>query len=90
MTYYNSLVAAGCPLNSLAPLGNIVLEGEPLLGLPVGLNDLIRAIAAAHGAAVADTFGRLSPDDILPDCVHANDDGYEIIADQFKDAFKDQ
>jgi len=90
MTYYNSLVATGCPLNALAPLGNIVLEGEPLLGLPLGLNDLIRAIAAAHGAAVADTFGLLAPNDILPDCVHANDAGYEIIADQFKDAFKDQ
>ena len=89
MTYYNSLVAAPpCPLNALAPLGDMILEGGP--GLPVGLNDLIRAIAAAHGAAVADTFGQLAPNDILPDCVHANDDGYEIIADQFKDAFKDQ
>ncbi len=90
MTYYNSLVATGCPLNALAPLGDIVLEGEPLLGLPLGLNDLIRLIAAAHDVDVADTFGRLSPDDIQPDCVHANDDGYEIIADEFKDAFKDQ
>jgi len=89
MTYYNSLEAAGCP-PALVPLGDVILEGEPLLGFPVGLNDLIRAIAAAHGAAVADTFGLLAPNDILPDCVHANDDGYEIIADQFKDAFKDQ
>ena len=90
MTYYNSLVATGCPLNALAPLGDIVLEGEPLLGLPVGLNDLIRAIAAAHGAEVADTFGQLAPDDIQPDCVHANDDGYGSIAAQFKAAFKNQ
>jgi len=88
MNYYNSLVATGCPLNALAPLGDIVLEGAPPL-LPLGLNDLIAAIAAPHGAAVAETFGRLSPNDIQPDCVHANDDGHEIIADQFKDAFKD-
>ena len=89
MTYYNSLVAAPpCPLNFLAPLGDVILEGEP--GVSVGLNDLIRLIAVSHDAQVADTYGRLSPTDILPDCVHANDDGYEIIADQFKDAFKDQ
>ncbi len=87
MTYYNSLVADGCPLNALAPLGDVVLEGEPLLGLPDGLNDLIRAIAAAHGAEVADTFGRLSPDDIQPDCVHANDDGYAEITEQFIEVF---
>ncbi len=85
MTYYNSLVADGCPLNALAPLGDIVLEGEPLLA--AGLNDIIRAIAAAHGAEVADTFGHLSRDDIQPDCVHANDAGYAEIAEQFSDAF---
>ncbi len=89
MTYYNSFVATGCPLNALAPLGDIVLEGEPLLGLPVGLNDLIRFIAAAHGAEVADTFGRLSPDDIQPDCIHANDVGYAEITEQFIEAFTD-
>ena len=89
MTYYNSFVATGCPLNALAPLGDIVLEGEPLLGLPVGLNDLIRFVAAAHGAEVADTFGRLSPDDIQPDCIHANDVGYAEITEQFIEAFDD-
>ena len=89
MTYYNALEAAGCPLNALAPLGDIVLEGEPLLGLPVGLNDLIRFVAAAHGAEVADTFGRLSPDDIQPDCIHANDVGYAEITEQFIEAFDD-
>ncbi len=87
MTYSNSLVATGCPLNALAPLGDIVLEGEPLLA--AGLNDLIRGIAAAHGAEVADTFGRLSPDDIQPDCVHANDAGYAEITEQFIEAFTD-
>jgi lysophospholipase L1-like esterase len=94
MTYYNSLEGPGCPAG-LVSLGEIVLEGYPGL-LPEGANDLIRDIAAAHDAKVADLVpGGVFPDllgtsNILPDCVHANDDGYEIIADTFKDAFKDQ
>ena len=94
MTYFNSLEGPGCA-PGLVSLGEIVLEGYPGL-LPQGANDLIRSIAAAHDAAVADLVpGGVFPDllgtpNILPDCVHANDDGYEIIADTFKDAFKDQ
>ena len=94
MTYYNSLVNPGCPFNPLAPLADIVLEGGgPLLA---GLNDLIRGIAVAHDAKVADLVpggvfpALLEPSHVQPDCLHANDDGYEIIADEFKDAFKDQ
>ncbi len=94
MTYYNSLVNPGCPFNALAPLGDIVLEGGG--PLPAGLNDLIRGIAVAHDAEVADLVpggvfpALLGPSHVQPDCLHANDDGYEIIADEFKDAFKDQ
>ncbi len=94
MTYYNSLVNPGCPFSALAPLADVVLEGGS--GLPVGLNDLIRSIAATHDVLVADLVpggvfpALLGPADIQPDCLHANDDGYEIIADEFKDAFKDQ
>ncbi len=96
MTYYNSFVNVDCPWNALEPLGNLVLEGNPDLGLPVGANDLIRSIAAAHDAEVADLVpggvfpALLGPSDVLPDCVHANDDGYQIIADAFADAFEDQ
>ena len=95
MTYYNSLAGPGCPAG-LVPLGEIVLEGNPYLGLPQGANDLIRSIAAAHDAEVADLVpggvfpALLGPSDVLPDCVHANDDGYQIIADAFADAFEDQ
>ena len=81
MTYYNALVHPVCPLNSLAPLGDIALEGgEPLAG---GLNDLIRSIAANHGAVVVETFGLLAPAELQPDCIHPNDAGYEVIADEF-------
>ncbi len=94
MTYFNSLVNPGCPFSASAPLGDIVLEGGG--PLPAGLNDLIRSIAAAHDAEVADLVpggvfpALLGPSEIQPDCLHANDDGYEIIADEFADAFKDQ
>ena len=84
MTYYNALVHPDCPLNALAPLGDIALEGGgPIAG---GLNDLIRSIAASHGALVADTFGLLGPAELQPDCVHPNDAGYEVIADEFNKA----
>jgi lysophospholipase L1-like esterase len=91
MTYFNSLAGPGCPPD-LVPLGEIVLEGNPGLGLPLGANDLIRSKAAAHKARVADLVpggvfpDLLGPSNILPDCVHANDSGYQIIADAFADA----
>lgn len=87
MAYYNSLV--GCELAQFAPLGNLILEGGP--GLPVGLNDLIRSIAADVDASVAETFGLVGPDDLVggADCLHANDSGYKIIADAFAEAIDD-
>jgi lysophospholipase L1-like esterase len=93
MTYYNSLVNPGCPYYPLASLGGIVLEGLGVL--PQGGNDLIRDIAAAHDARVAELVpggvfpALLGPDNIQPDCLHANDSGYEIIAGAFGDAFED-
>lgn len=85
MTYYNSLVHPDCPFNPLAPLGDILLEGdEPL---PEGLNDIIRSIAAIYDAGVAETFGLIGPSDLQPDCLHTNDAGYKIIADAFIDSF---
>ena len=95
MTYYNSLVNPGCPFSPLAPLADIVLDGG-IPAVPIELNDLIRSIAADHDALVADLVpggvfpALLGPSQIQPDCLHANDDGYEIIADEFKDGFKDQ
>jgi len=95
MTYFNPLVGPGCPAG-LVPLGEAVLEGNPAIGLPLGANDLIRSIAATHDAGVADLVpggvfpALLGPSNILPDCVHANDSGYAIIAGAFADAFEDE
>ncbi|MEE9277837.1 MAG: SGNH/GDSL hydrolase family protein, partial [Dehalococcoidia bacterium] len=73
MTYPNTLINSGCQLNSLASVGEVVLEGDEGLGLPAGLNDLIRSVAQSNGALVAEVWGRLSPSDLQADCLHAND-----------------
>jgi lysophospholipase L1-like esterase len=81
MTYYNPLPS--CRLASLAPLADAVLEGG--LGVTVGLNDLIRSIAAAHGVLVAETYGQLGPAELVggSDCLHPNDAGYQRITEAF-------
>ncbi|MDP9368715.1 MAG: SGNH/GDSL hydrolase family protein [Chloroflexota bacterium] len=81
MTYYNALI--GCERSAAAPMADALLEGGA--GVPVGLNDLIRERAAQVGAGVAETYGRLSPDDLVggDDCLHPVDSGYRIIADAF-------
>jgi lysophospholipase L1-like esterase len=81
MTYYNPLPS--CRLASLAPLADAVLEGG--LGVTVGLNDLVRSIAAATGVLVAETYGRLGPGDLVggSDCLHPNDAGYQLITAAF-------
>lgn len=86
MTFDNPLPS--CFLASLAPVADIVLEGGG--PLPAGLNDLIRAIAATHDAEVADMFGKLGAGDWVGglDCLHPNDSGYEIIAEEFAEEFK--
>ena len=81
-TYFNTLVHPACPFNGAAALGSIVLEGGgPLAN---GLNDIIRATAAAHGVEVAETFGLLGAGDLVGDCLHPNDAGYAKIAAAFE------
>ncbi|HEV8648834.1 MAG TPA: SGNH/GDSL hydrolase family protein [Actinomycetes bacterium] len=84
MTYYNPL--ASCDLAALAPLADVVLEGGP--GFDGRLNDLIRRISAANGVAVAETYGKLGPADLVggSDCLHPNDSGHQIIAEAFAKA----
>jgi lysophospholipase L1-like esterase len=87
MTYYNALLSPACPLNPLAGLAWAVLEGDPALGLPVGVNDVIRAVAAANGARVAETPALIGPADLAGDCIHLNDAGYAKAAGAFEAAY---
>ena len=81
MTYYNGLV--GCDRAAAAPQADLILEGGP--GLPTGLNDLIRAIAAQAGATVAETYGLLGSGDLVggDDCLHPDDSGHQLLANAF-------
>jgi lysophospholipase L1-like esterase len=82
LTYDNTI--ANCDLGQIRgakELGDLVLEGNPALGI-TGLNDVIRLNAANHGLAVADTFGQLGADQWVggQDCLHPNDAGHAEIA----------
>ena len=84
MTYYDPLPA--CRLASLAPLAEQVLEGT---GGEDGLNDVLRARAAEHGAVVVETASRLAvPEDFVGglDCLHPSTSGHARIAEAFAEA----
>lgn len=76
--YYDPLPA--CRLASLSPLAVRVLEGD---STRPGLNDLIRAAAAAHDAVVVETRELLTERADLvggDDCLHPSGRGHEKIA----------
>ena len=81
MTYYNPLQA--CFLSEFVPLADLVLEGAGPTS--PGLNDIIRAQAAAHGAVVAETGPVIGPNDLVGgrDCLHPDNSGHQDIADAF-------
>lgn len=84
MTYYDPLAA--CRLAPLQPLGQRVLEGT---ADEDGLNDVLRARAAEHGAVVVETAPRLvAPEDFVGglDCLHPSTSGHARIAEAFADA----
>lgn len=82
MTYYNPLGA--CHLSELAPLADLVLEGGG--PVPIGINGIIRATAAATNVQVADTSGELDEDDFVggQDCLHPDKSGHHRIARIFE------
>lgn len=64
-------------------LAAVVLEGGP--GVPLGLHDIMRDVAADYDVEVAEVFGDLAPADWVGgnDCLHPVDSGYEKVADAF-------
>ena len=84
MTYYDPLPA--CRLAPLQPLAEQVLEGRDGQD---GLNDVLRARAAEHGAVVVETGPRLTaPQDFVGglDCLHPSASGHARIAQAFLEA----
>jgi hypothetical protein len=82
MTYYNALPFRACGMSGAGALGDLVLEGGPT---GPGFNDIIRIVAAGHGASTAEVFGRLGADDVV-DCKHPSSSGHAIIAEAFREA----
>lgn len=84
MTYYDPLAA--CRLAPLQPLAELVLEGT---AAEDGLNDVLRARSAQHGAVVVETGSRLTaPQDFVGglDCLHPSTSGHARIAEAFAQA----
>lgn len=87
-TYYNPIGSCFVTaLNPAAPrIADVVLEGGTfgaVLTVQAGLNDVIREVAAATGAQVADLSGQLSAGQYVggADCLHPNPSGHVRIAD---------
>jgi lysophospholipase L1-like esterase len=83
MAYYDPLPA--CRLAVLQPLAEQVLEGGEH---GPGLNEVLRARAAQHGARVVETREQLStPGDFVggDDCLHPSGQGHARIAEAFRD-----
>jgi len=77
---------AGIP--GATELGALVVDGTPDGALP-GVNDIVRGVASAFGADVAEVFGDLdSQSDWLGggDCLHPADNGYDKVTDAFEEA----
>jgi lysophospholipase L1-like esterase len=86
-TYDNPI--ATCVLGSVpgaVQLADVVLEGAPPF-VPLGLNDVMRDVAAQYNVEVADSFGKLGPQDWVggSDCLHPDDSGYDKVAQAFLD-----
>jgi lysophospholipase L1-like esterase len=66
-------------------LAAAVLEGGP--GIPQGLHDIMREVAAQYGVEVAEVYGDLAPQDWLggQDCLHPKDTGYAKVAAAFEE-----
>jgi lysophospholipase L1-like esterase len=86
-TYDNPIATcflAGVP--GAVQLGALVLEGGP--GVPRGLHDIMREVAARYDIQVAEVFGDLAPEDWVggADCLHPDDSGYDKVTDAFLEA----
>ena len=88
MTLYNPFSAK---IEVFDPFGILSLEGMPDTPFPEGINDFVRAQAAASGAKLADVYPEFvgkGPEYISMDVIHPNDTGYRVMADVVIDALQ--
>ncbi len=78
-TLYSPFAGQDSPL---ARMGDLVLEGGEGAPLAQGVNDVIREVAVAYRAKVAEAFAVLSgrPELMAEDGIHPNDEGYRLMA----------
>ena len=81
---YDYMLVPPCPVSP--PPGNPILEGAA--GLEPGLHDVMREVARRHRGKVAEVVGRLAPSDMVGDCRHPNDSGYDKVTQAFLDALR--
>jgi hypothetical protein len=78
-------------------LGAMLLEGSPdfvdaQLGVHLdGIHQVVRRVASANGAQVAESFGTLDPEDFVggSDCLHIRDSGHQKVAATFATILED-
>jgi lysophospholipase L1-like esterase len=79
---YDYMLVPPCPVSP--PPGNPILEGGS--GLEPGLHDVMREVARRYRGTVAEVVGRLEPSDMVGDCRHPNDAGYDKVTQAFLEA----
>jgi lysophospholipase L1-like esterase len=88
-TYDNPIEDPSCrffPIPGAVQLGALVLEGS---ALGPGVNDIIRSVAASHGAYVADVFNDFDDqNDWAGDCLHPDDSGYDKVTEAFVEVLR--
>jgi lysophospholipase L1-like esterase len=94
-TYDNPIDSPFCGLNHVSggsELGRLALEGGALDdGTVMGVNGIIRSVAASQGAYVADVYGRfddandwfVNPLTGQADCLHPDNSGYDTVTAAF-------
>ena len=88
MTLYNPFPTED---EEAAAMAELALEGMPSTQFPEGMNDIIRAEAAAGGAHVAEVYPLFQGRElelVSSDGVHPNQAGYDAIAAAFIEAMR--
>jgi lysophospholipase L1-like esterase len=81
---YDNMLVPPCPVSP--PPGNPIQEGSA--DLEPGLYDVMRQVARRYRAEVAEVVGSFEPGDMVGDCRHPNDSGYDKVTQVFLDVLR--